>query len=58
MSLGALSLHSQVIDTLPTNKEGFIQGLKGQFDATNRSDLKFHSLKKMLYTIARPKFGL
>ena len=40
LGLGLLSIHAQVIDTLPTNKEGFMSGLKDQFDATNRSDLK------------------
>ena len=31
---------SQVIDTLPSNKEDFVVALKQKFDATNRSDLK------------------
>ena len=40
LSVAILNLNAQVIDTLSTDKEGFMKDLKQQFDATNKSDLK------------------
>ena len=40
VSLTLSNVKAQVIDTLSTDKAGFMKDLKQQFDATNRSELK------------------